>query len=132
MGATVTRLTEGESGRSVARWASKLGIEGAAGHWRYWHWEKLIQAVAKQVRRAKEKLPVKRLLRPAQMPEPPVPPAIEVQEQVEAQVVELECRDEIPESAQQVWMHVESTIEKLKAEQVLQYLIYRQIRCCPS
>ena len=52
----VPRLTEGESANSVSRWVSGLKVDGAAGNWSYLYWRKHILALAKHVRRAKDKL----------------------------------------------------------------------------
>ena len=52
----VRRLTEGESANSVARWASGLGVDGAARHWSPLYWRKHVAVLKKHVRLAKNKL----------------------------------------------------------------------------
>jgi hypothetical protein len=117
-GAIVKRLTEGQSANSVARWASELKVEGAAGAWSYLYWRKLILPLAKEVRQAKDKLRTRR----------PVTSKVEaVIERVSMHTAELLVKDKIPDSAQEVWTHVEKTMNLLKAEQILKFAFFRQV-----
>ena len=114
----VRRLTKGESANSVSRWASSLKVEGAAGNWSSLYWRKHILALAKHVRRAKDKL---RTRKPV-LPQPEAVAAC-----VEAQTLDLLDADVIPKSATQVSRHVNKALKQIDAERALKSAIYRQM-----
>jgi hypothetical protein len=114
----VRRLTKGESANSVSRWASSLKIEGAAGTWSSLYWRKHILALAKHVRRAKDKL---RTRKPV-LPQPEAVAAC-----VEMLTLDLLDADVIPKSATQVSRHVDKALKQIDAERALTSACYRQI-----
>lgn len=99
----VRRLTKGKSANSVSRWASSLKVEGAAGRWSFLYWRKHILALAKHVRRAKDKL---RTRKPV-LPQPEAVAAC-----VEMQTLDLLDADVIPKSATQVSRHVDKALKQ--------------------
>jgi hypothetical protein len=78
------------------------------------------------VKAAKEKLRVEESRRRHTVaPAPRDPDA--VMAQVELQTTELSVLDAIPESSREVWKHVDATLKKLNAEQILKYAFYRHV-----
>jgi len=114
----VRRLTEGESANSVSRWASGLKVDGAAGNWSYLYWRKHIMALAKHVRRAKDKLRTRK---------PVLPQPDAVAARVEMQMADLLAEYVIPKSVSQVWRHVDKTLKQIDAEHILKYACVRQM-----
>ena len=114
----VRRLTKGESANSVSRWASSLKVEGAAVRWSSLYWRKHILALAKHVRRAKDKL---RTRKPV-LPQPEAVAAC-----VDMQTLDLLDADVIPKSATQVSRHVDKALKHIDAERALKSACYRQI-----
>jgi hypothetical protein len=116
-GQLVRRLTEGESANSVSRWAAGLKVIGAAGNWSYLYWRKHIVALAKHVRRAKDKLRTRK---------PVLPPPEVVAARVEMQMADLLAEEVISKSATQVWRHVDKALKQIDAEHILKYAFLRQ------
>lgn len=116
----VRRLTKGESANSVSRWASSLKVEGAARRWSFLYWRKHILALAKHVRRAKDKLRTRK---------PVLPQSEAVAAYVENQTLDLLDADVIPKSATQVSRHVDKALKEIDAERALKSACYRQIGC---
>jgi hypothetical protein len=114
----VRRLTQGESANSVSRWASSLKVVGAAGRWSSLYWRKHVLALAKHVRRAKDKLRTRK-------PVPPQPEAVAAC--VEMQTLDLLDADAVPKSASQVSRHVNKALKQIDAERALKYAYYSQI-----
>ena len=112
----VRRLTSGESANSVSRWASSLKVEGAAGRWSSLYWRKHILALAKHVRRAKDKL---RTRKPV-LPQPEAVAAC-----VDMQTLDLFGADALPKSATQVSRHVDKAPKQIDAERALKSACYR-------
>jgi len=114
----VRRLTKGESANSVSRWVSSLKVEGAAGTWSSLYWRKHILALAKHVRRAKDKLRTRK---------PVLPETEAVAACVEMQTLDLLDADVIPKSAAQVSSHVDKALKQIDAERALKHACYSQI-----
>ena len=112
----VRRLTKGESANSVSRWASSLKVEGAAVRWSSLYWRKHILALAKHVRRAKDKL---RTRKPV-LPQPEAVAAC-----VDMQTLDLFGADALPKSATQVSRHVDKAPKQIDAERALKSACYR-------
>ena len=125
----VRKLTEGESARSVARWAISVGVEGAPGQWGSEYWLKHLSVLRRQVIEAKDKLRtnLSPCGKPRQgtVPQPPVPEAVlaKVQDKVE----ELSLFDFIHEDALKVMRHVIAADKQLKAMHLLTYAALTQI-----
>jgi hypothetical protein len=116
----VRRLADGQSAQSVARWACGLGIT----EWTFTYWRKQVMALARQVELAKDKL-LKEERRKTRLPQKPTPEV--VAEKVEALTKQMSTQDAIPESARQVWRHVEGALASLNAEQVLKFAFLRHV-----
>ena len=114
----VRRLTEGESANSVSRWASSLKVEGAAGRWSSLYWRKHILALAKHVRRAKDKLRTRK---------PVLPKPEAVAACVETQTADLFAADAVAKSANQVSRHVDKALKQIDAERALKIACHRQM-----
>ena len=83
------------------------------------YWRKHILALAKHVRRAKDKL---RTRKPV-LPQPEAVAAC-----VEMQTLDLLDADVIPKSATQVSRHVDKALKQIDAEDALKRACYRQIK----
>jgi hypothetical protein len=114
----VRRLTEGESANSVARWASGLGVDGAAGYWSPLYWRKHITVLGKHVRLAKDKLRTRK---------PVLPKPEDVAARVEMEVANLLAAEVIPKSAARVGKHVEKALKEIDGHRALKYAALQQI-----
>ena len=114
----VRRLTEGESANSVARWASGLGVDGAAGYWSLLYWRKHITVLGKHVRLAKDKLRTRK---------PVLPKPEDVAARVEMEVANLLAAEVIPKSAARVGKHVEKALKEIDGHRALKYAALQQI-----
>jgi hypothetical protein len=119
----VRRLTEGQSAQSVARWLVSLHIDDPAGRWSQMYWCKLLVPLVKQVKTAKEEL-LRAERRKTSLPKKPE--ADSVVQKVEALTEEMMLLERIPESARQVWKHVDATLKKLNSEQILKFAFFQQ------
>jgi hypothetical protein len=111
-------LTEGESANSVARWASGLGVDGAARHWSSLYWRRHVAVLKKHVRLAKNKLRTRKR---------GMPRAEDVAERVETQVAGLLAAEVIPKSAGRVSSDVEKALKEIDGHRALKYAALLQM-----
>jgi hypothetical protein len=114
----VQRLTGGESANSVARWASGLKVDGAAGYWSPLYWRKHIAVLGKHVHLAKDKLRTRK---------PVTPKPEDVAARIEKDVADLLAAEVISKSATQVGKHVEKALKQIDAERVLRHAFLEQV-----
>ena len=122
----VRKLTEGESSRSVARWAMEQGVEGSPGAWSFSYWEYHMRALLRQVNESKDKMRceqhrVQRLL----PPKPADPDAVLAK--VNKTVEDKSMLDYIQNDALNVMKHVMGAEKSIKAAHILQYEAVKQI-----
>ena len=106
----VRKLAEGQTPKTVARWAMQLKIEGEAGRWSLETWRRYLQVLSSRVRR---ELP--RVERAA--------PSAELKFVVD-ELKRLHPNEEIDpmcEAAKPVWAKVRKSIEEIDAETALKF-----------
>ena len=102
----------------MARWASGLGVDGAAGYWSPLYWRKHITVLGKHVRLAKDKLRTRK---------PVLPKPEDVAARVEMEVANLLAAEVIPKSAGRVSRDVEKFLKEIDGHRALKYAAFQQM-----
>ena len=121
----VRKLTLGKSVRWLAVWLTQQKLDGPPGRWSKEYWQKLLRPLGRKVREAKLRV-FNADHRKTKHPPPPTPEKI-------ANVLDcmmdpaMQIQNAIPGSVDQVWKHVDATLEAVDAERILKFAFLQQV-----